>query len=278
MGIVEKELKRIKTTLLYGNLPIWEDYSLLQSHPLDERLDNHYFSVAYEKALLELVKLDPDRYEVTTIGSIITDIFTGLAPQDEGVTPLIEGPNMMPNVILPSFEKFHSLDEGEEKNIIQVNDILLSKDGYPGVVCAISDGLIKALREELEYEEVAVATHVYRIILKERVKKYAPFIGAFMNSKLGQALVRRYVSGSVTPTIRAIDATKIIVAVPKDDKLADRIRNTVSRLQQQAIAIAYSKSVTFSNDVITKMFGRSVELPKLPESWLSKKRLAMLHR
>lgn len=71
---------------------------------------------------------------------------------------------------------------------------------------AISDGLIEALKEELGYEQVAVATHVYRIILKEDFKRYAPFIGTFMNSKLGQALIRRYVSGSVTPTIRSTDA------------------------------------------------------------------------
>lgn len=62
--------------------------------------------------------------------------------------------------------------------------------------------------------------------------------------------------------------------MPKDDQLADDIRKTLNKLQQQAIAIAYSRSVAFSNELVTKIFGRIVELPNLPESWLSKKRLA----
>jgi len=273
LTVVDEELRRIKTKILNHDLPVWEDYSLLQEPPLEERLDNHYYSVAYEKALLELKKLDSADYEPKCLEVMVAAYFTGLEPKEEGDIPLIEKANVMPNVVLPSFEKFGTIEDDNPrmqqrnmKRVVQADDLLLSKDGSPGVVSAVTEGLIEELRDKLDYEQAAVATHVYRIVLNEEHRKYAPFIGAFMNSKLGQALVRRYVSGSVSPTIRRNDVGRILVVVPKDDTLADEMREKLAELQRQAVA--YSMNVGLSNDLVSQMFGFMPDIPRLPINWM----------
>jgi len=263
---LENELKRIKTKILSDKLPIWEDYSPFQEHMPDERLDNNYFSVAYDKALEALETLDSNKYSIHMIGEIMQDRFTGLSPQKDGDTPLIEKTNVMSNVILPIFEKFATVENGKEKFIIEKDDLLLSKDGSPGVASAISEGLLNILRDEFGIEKVAIATHVYKIQLKEEYKKYAPFIGAFMNSKLGQALVRRFISGSVSPTIRRDDVDKIIIVIPKENNLVNETRLKLAELQRQAIA--YSRYVQYSNELVAKMFDKTPEIPKLPINWM----------
>lgn len=269
-NIIDEELRKIKTTVIDAKLPIWEDLSFFQEQEADGRLDNNYFSASYEKALELLNDLDGDKYDVKTLGSIRKDYFTGLEPtnvepDEEGAIPLIEGTNVMPNVILPSFEKFTKIED-DGKHVIVEDDILLTKDGSPGVVSAVSAELVGALKEEFGYERTAIATHVYKIELKEAYGKYSPLIGTFLNSKLGQALIRRYVSGSVSPTIRRDDVERILVVIPKDEVMVDDARKKLATLQRQAID--YSRYVESSNELVTKMFGRKVELPKLPVNWM----------
>jgi len=267
MRVVEDELKKIKTEILDNGLPIWEDLSLFQRHPPDERLDNNYFSTAYDKALEALKKLDSRNYTIYALGEILEDKFTGLSPDDDGDIPLLEKKNTMPNVLFPIFEKFANVDEGDEKFVVEENNILLSKDGSPGVVSYVSKVFIDAMRGDVfGFENVAIAIHVYKIELKEEYEKYAPFIGAFMNSRLGQALVRRFISGSVSPTIRADDVDRMIIVIPKQDSLVEEAKSRLDELQRQAIA--YSAYVSYSNELIIKVFGESPKIPKLPINWM----------
>jgi hypothetical protein len=108
---------------------------------------------------------------------------------------------------VPTFIKF-SEEQGPD---LKPGDILLGKDGEPGTFAVITEEL-------LDFNpEIAIGGHVYRIRLRDEYIKYAYFLALFLNSKLGQALVRKYIAGGTTPTIRSDDLKKIIVCLPKEE-------------------------------------------------------------
>jgi hypothetical protein len=263
---VNEELKKIKTNFIDEKLQVWEDLSSFQEQEPEERLDNNYFSIAYEKALEALDTLPSSKYRVKSIQEIIEYYQSGLDPEEEETAvPLLEGKNVMPNVILPTFDKF-VLTVDDETKLINADDILITKDGSPAVASAITEGLVKSFREDFGYERVAIATHVYKVKLKDGYKPHSAFIATFINSKLGQALIRRYFSGSVSSTVRGDELIRVLVVIPNDNEISETIKKEIQKLQDEAIH--YSRYVEISNQLVTRMFGRELKLPKLPINWM----------
>lgn len=251
--IIKNELTKIKTNNLGDDFPVWEDYSLLQPQNNDERLDNNYFSNTYELALRYLQTLeDSSIVEVKTFDEIILSYTAGTEPEKNGDCPLIEKTNLLPNTILTSFEKFATFDTNKKFHI-KLNDILLSKDGSPGVACCVTQRLLDILQKKLGYEGGVIGTHVYRIELKTEFQKYASFLTLFLNSKLGQAIVRRYISGSVSPTIGSQTIKRMLICIPikNSKKLIDDSIQYLNLLQNEIFST--TKRVDYSNDLVKEL-------------------------
>ena len=169
----------------------------------------------------------------------------------------------MPNYIVPIFEKSCDLVEATEKSKrvilgkIQEGDILVVKDGSPGTVAVVTKEFIELT------PNIMASYHLHIIRLKKEYRKYAHYICAFLNSKVGQALLRRYISGSVSPTIRNDEISGMKVIVPKNDNLAKDTKKAITNLQNSIITVM-NKFLEPSKKIETK----NNNLPKLPINWM----------
>jgi len=174
-----------------------------------------------------------------------------LSPGEVG---LIEGRNLRPNYVIPLFMKF-----GREPMAIVAGDILIGKDGEPGTVSMVTGDLLEYCQQRL-----TVGGHVYHARLAKRYRELAPFISVFLNSRNGQALIRKQIAGGTTPTIRKTDIGNVPVLVPADDKCPNDIGDAVIRTQQRIIDamdnLGPSKSVAASVGM------REVDI-HLPTNW-----------
>lgn len=219
MSHVKNELKKIHIKILNSDLPIWEDNSFSLTQPSEERLDNNYWSASYYSSLKQLEKLEERGIiQVMLFSELIDSVISGIEPNEDGDVPLIEGNNIRPNLIYPMFEKFTSVQDDESHFLLNENDIILTKDGMPGAFSYVSAILLKTLKQENQYKKISFSSHVYRIKLKKNFKDFAPYVTEIMNSRIGQALTRRFISGSVTPTLRKDDVKSILIPIPKKNR------------------------------------------------------------
>ena len=91
-------------------------------------------------------------------------------------------------------------------------DILIIKDDSPGTVAGVLRPLLRFFDE---YE--TVGEHDYIIRLKTGHKELASFIAAFLNSEIGQALVRRYITGAIGPSISERHIESLPIVLPPDE-------------------------------------------------------------
>jgi hypothetical protein len=223
--------------VLEKSLPIW--VSDVEDGAPTDRLDNNWYSPAGHLAELEVSRVARSgKYRLMTLGELSEPrgIVTGGAPEDEGHVGLIEGRNLRPNYVLPVFMKFST-----EAMDMLVGDLLIGKDGEPGTVAPVTKAL-------LDYcNAVTVGNHVYRIRLQKKYRPLAPFISAFLNSRIGQAILRKRIAGGTTPTIRKTDITEVPVLVPADErcpeKIADAVVETQKRILEAMDNLGPSKSI-----------------------------------
>jgi len=245
--------KRDELTIYDNSLPVWS----IKSD--DYRLDNNFVSPSSIMATRILNKLsESGDYEIKKLEDIIESVVSGISPSDDGGLPVIEGTNIRPNYILPIFVKYGLMEE-ENDVLLKEADIVIVKDGSPGTVSAISKTLLE------EYDQILFSYHLYRIRLKDEYKKHSFFISAFLNSKIGQGLVRKYISGAVSPTIRDQELKNIIVPIPKSDETTYAINEKLETLQRNVIS-----SMNFlepSKELDEKMNPEN-NLPYLPINWL----------
>lgn len=116
-----------------------------------------------------------------------TGIITGVSPTAGGSVGLIEGRNLQANCVIPLFTKL-----GAVPTDLMPGDLLVGKDGGPGTVALITKPL-------LDYcDALTLGGHVYRIRLKEEFRCLAPFFSAFLNTRIGQAVLRKRIVFSST--------------------------------------------------------------------------------
>jgi len=239
-------------------LPIW---SIKED---DYRLDNNFFSPSSIKAL-EMINDMKEKglIELEKLKNLIEmQIMTGTTPEEEATAiPIIEGINIEPNYVNPVFVKFTSEIE-EERSCLKLkeSDLLIVKDGSPAAITVVSKPILE------KFEILLPSHHVYLIRLKEEYKKYAYYIAAFLNSKVGQAILRRYISGSVSPSIRSDELGEVDIVVPKKKEEYERIKEEIESLQKNIISVM-DEFLTASNEIEKKINPRDV-LPKLPINWM----------
>ena len=254
-----------KECVIYDDkLPIWitlgDDY----------RIDNNFFSPSAIEATKIVHNFGGYEYEIKKLDEIKEIITNGISPSSNGDIPILKGSNIQPNYILPAFSKFGILQETNKEFLVEEGDILMVKDGSPGTVTAIS----KVFTEN--YEKSFASYHLHLIRLKGEYKKHAFFISSFLNSKVGQALVRKYISGSVSPTIRGYpkkvggvqeigEVGKIEVLIPKDEKISVKVREEIEQLQQNVIS---SRDFLKSSMVLDSKINPNGKLPALPINWM----------
>jgi type I restriction-modification system DNA methylase subunit len=244
----------VKTSkIIDASLPVWA------TDGDDDRLDNNFWSPASFQAAAQVKELE-DSGKITKLSfdQIIADkgIVTGVKPSLEGIFGILEGHNLRPNYIVPTFIKF-SEEQGPD---LKPGDILLGKDGEPGTFAVIT-------RELLDFNpEIAIGGHVYRIRLRDEYIKYAYFLTLFLNSKLGQALVRKYIAGGTTPTIRSDDLKKIVVCLPREnaETTTRGSEDTIRTLQSDVIKVI--SNIEFSANLLDTIGARAPEA-RLPINW-----------
>lgn len=233
-------------------LPIW---SVEPSEITTDRIDNNYFSPASIKAVGKINQMRKF-YEVKELGKIIDEITSGSGPVSEGDIPLIEASNVYPNYIAPYFEKFGVMDEDL---LLKENDILIVKDGSPSTVAPITKPLIE------RFPKMMPTYHVYRVRLKEKYLRFATAISSYLNSKVGQAILRRYISGGVSTTIRDNELRKILVVIPKDHEVTE-VNKELQKLQKSVLS---SLDFLKPSKITMKEFKLSEnDLPALPISYM----------
>ena len=247
--------KQDELTIYDNSLPVWS----LKSD--DYRLDNNFVSPSSIIATRILKKLsESGDYEIKKLEDIIESVVSGISPTDDGDLPLIEGANIRPNYILPIFVKYGSLIEGSENDILlKQGDIIITKDGSPGTISSISKILLET------FDTILFSYHLYRIRLKDEYKKHSSFISAFLNSKIGQALVRKYISGAVSPTIRDQELKNIIMPIPKNDQISLEVNDKLEVLQKNVVS---SMNFLEPSEEMNKKMNPENNLPYLPINWL----------
>ena len=239
--------------LLDKKLPIWVTADLTG----EERIDNNFFHVSYYKLLIILNNSD---FQLRKLSQLIDDIKTGNTRAGEEI-PVLEGLNISPNVIYPLFEKFTGR---EDAIIVSYRDLLVVKDGSPAVVAPVTRAFLE------EYKESAVGTHVYLVSLRENFKLFAAYVSCWLNSICGQAILRRYIAGSVSPTLRQDDLLEVLIPIPKDEntakELAELCENWLEDLQNNML-----ERLNFANlsEEVLRSIGDFPKLPRLPTNWYS---------
>ncbi len=241
--------------VLDKTLPVW--VAPLAQGAATDRLDNNWYSPSAAAALHEMRRVAADgKFRVTTLGELCPEdgINPGRAKEaEEGTVGMVEGKNLRPNYVLPVFTK-----QAAAPTAVMPNDLLVGKDGEPGTVAVITKGL-------LEYcEELAIGVHVYLIRLRPESRELAPFVSAFLNSRHGQALVRRFIAGGTTPTLRKTDMGSIPVIVPADGKCPDGIRKAVEQTQVRVIESMDNMGPSHS---LAGLMGMEDAGIRLPTNW-----------
>jgi len=248
------EPKQDTLKVLDEKLPVWS----LKSD--DYRMDNNFVSPSSIIATDLLHKLEQEgKYELKSLDSLVENIESGLAPVDDGDLSMVEGGNIQPNFVFPVFVKRGSIGEGEEGFVLSEGDLLMVKDGTPATFAPISKAVVEA------FGQVMFSYHIYRIRLKKEYTPLAFYFSSFLNSKLGQALVRKYISGGVTPTIREDELRKVLVPIPKDALVISDAKEKLEAIQKSVIASIGSLQ---SSEQLDKLMNPEDALPYLPANWL----------
>jgi len=246
-----------KYAVLDEKLPIW-----ITNDNIEYRLDNNYFHPSAYKAEEYIEKLvNEGKVVKKNIREIKSEIIPGVSPSkgaDEMDIPVIEGGNILPNCISPPFFKYAFEKEEYETSKVEKYDLIIVKDGSPGTVAVVTPKLLRY------YTKLYASYHTYIIRLKEDYKKYCFYISAFLNSKLGQAIVRKYISGSVSPTIRDNDLLDIRVVIPTNDDILEKLRTDIESLQESVILS--TKYISPSKHIDTIF--NTPKMPRLPINWL----------
>ena len=105
-----------------------------------------------------------------------------------------------------STPKYVPLDfyHGITRGILQENDILLCKDGYPGKIAL--------LRDELNNENAMVNEHVYILRCESQLKQY--YIFNFLFSENGQNLLQQNITGSIIKGLNSTNLREIKIPFP----------------------------------------------------------------
>lgn len=238
-------------------LPVWS------TNEWDYRIDNNFFSSSQFIAKQRLQDM-VDEYDIKTLNDISEKIISGKSPHNDGDIPLIEGSNIYPNHIMPPFNKMTTEYVSDEKEDPYVTpyDLLIIQDGSPGRVTSVP-----AIISE-EIGDMMPSNHCYLLHIKEKYKVHSAFISSFLNSRLGQALIRKYIAGSVSPTIRKPEIKNLKVPIPKDEEKSKEIMKKIEQLQRGVL-----KSTNFldtSKDIEHKLQDDKYEVPNLPLNWYPK--------
>jgi hypothetical protein len=140
------------------------------------------------------------------------------------------------------------------------DDLLLSKDGEPGSFAVVTEELL-AYRADL-----VPGSHIYRIRLAEAYREHACFIALLLNSRLGQALVRRFIAGGTTPTLRSQDVARIPLCLPTAALAHEscRARQRIRQLQARVIETMSSLDASAS---LLQALGAQEPGARLPINW-----------
>lgn len=240
-----------RVEILNRNLPIWVSTDL-NDEP-SSRIDNNYFHASFNGVINNINNISS--FELRKLMDL-GEVFTGETGEGEDI-PVIEGLNVAPNTIFPIFEKF----VGRENAIlINFRDILVVKDGSPGIVAPVTQSFLD------QYSEVGVGTHVYVVRLYEEYKPLSAYISCFLNSTYGQALLRRYIAGSVSPTLRKEDLEEIIIPLPRDESIIQECEQWLEDLQRQVLE--GTDFIKPSEETI-RILGQVPQLPRLSTNWYS---------
>lgn len=224
----------------------------------DYRLDNNFFSpAAYqaEQAIRRLSRSETGRVLALRHLVLPGTLVTGTEPTADGLIAVAEGRNLRPNYVLPIFSKYTE-DVAVE---LLPGDIIMGKDGEPGTVAVITQVL-------LDYcPPFTIANHVYRFRLKEQYVEAAYLVGAFLNSRTGQALVRKIIAGGTTPTIRRDELSAVPIFVPEDRELWAQVKEEIVRVQ--AAVLASLKNLGPS-DMLIQALGVEEAFARLPINWV----------
>ena len=234
---------RIAIKIFEAGLPVWETQSAVHGQA---RLDNNYFSPAFASATKQLELLEKSGgVSLVKLSQMVPEkggIVPGKSPEKERADssklsfPVIEGSNLRPNYVLPVFTK--TANSNARRRIdLESGDLLLGKDGEPGVVSVGTPELSTYCRSLGAYA-LSASSHVYRIRLKTHYADLTYYVCAFFNSKVGQAIVRRYISGGTTPTLRGQDVQEFLVPIPRTRRaeLAQTFREELEELQKRIIS------------------------------------------
>jgi hypothetical protein len=247
--------KELPVKVLDKSLPLWT--AELLDDDLEARIDNNWYSPAAFYAYAEMVKVTRHgAYTLATLGALCDKkdgIGPGYSPEEEGDVGMIEGRNLRPNYVIPIFTKYTAKPMNME-----VGDLLVGKDGEPGTVAVITQVL-------LDYcKELTVGNHVYHVRLLEKHRPVAPFIAAFLNSRNGQAIIRKCIAGGTTPTIRKADIEELPVLIPTDGKCPASVQKAV--IQTQKWVIDSMDNLGPSKGMAAMLGMRDVDI-RLPTNW-----------
>lgn len=232
------------------DLPVWT------KKPNSDRLDNNYYSPSFDEAKEKVEELGS-----LPFNDLIKEIKSGLSPSEDGTTPIIEGKNVYPNVVFPDVRKSTTVSEDSE-DLLKENDILVTKDGSPGIFAVCSKPLLNHF-----HNHIVGSQHLYLIKVKNGCKDLVPFVVVFLNSKIGQSLVRRYITGAISPSIRDKNMKRIPIPDPYPrEEIAHEIKDKLEEIQKKMISVV--SPVDLSEELFGELGTDDEISTTLPINWM----------
>jgi len=225
---------------------------------LSYRLDVDYYRPEYLKLESQLQDLSFERKRMTEISKIINDGPGGWSLQsseylDDGI-PLIRIVDFRSNLD-PSGMIYISPVKHEELKRYEVlpGDVLISAAGSIGEAQVLPESIGKANFRDL-----------IRIRLKPGTDSY--YLSAYLNSKYGRMITRRFAHGAVQLHLKVYDAKEITVVLP-DPKIqayiGDKVR-LAERCREEAEIIKRSAKVLLEEILNLPSID---QLPQLQTNW-----------
>lgn len=235
--------------ILSPHLPVWLSHSIPQ-----DRLDNNFFHPAAEIAVRWIETLAHEQHlPVRTIGQLSNNqVFHGQTPTQDGSIPTITGIQMNPNVIYPNLEKFGP----DDARRLRRWDVLIVTHGTTEHVAVVTPSFLEL------YPKVTFSAELHCIRLSNH--ELAPYVCLFLNSRVGQALVRRFIAGGVIPTLRQEDLLAIPIPLPSESVM-DESHRLLEALQDSFLQAA---RFTEPSNRLLERLGLTEPLPYLPVNWM----------